>query len=104
MPITTLQKVKSSLQISGTNKDAAITELMPLVEDWIKGYCNNEYKNTDGTDNFPPGYELIAIKMIEHNLNQKAGVSAESLSRHSVTFSEDYPKSITKGLRRRLAW
>lgn len=104
MPITTLQKVKSSLQISGTNKDTVITELIPLVEDWIKGYCNNEYKTVDDKDAFPPGYELIAIKMIEYNLNQKSGVSAESLSRHSVTFTEDYPKSITKGLKRRLAW
>jgi Phage gp6-like head-tail connector protein len=99
MPITTLQKVKSSLQISGTNKDTVITELIPLVEDWIKGYCNQTY-----TEGFPAGYELIAIKMIEFNLNQKSGMSAESLSRHSVTFAEDYPKSITKGLRRRLAW
>lgn len=103
MPITTLQKVKTSLQISGTNKDAAISELIPLVEDWIKGYCNNDYL-VDGVENYPFGYELIAIKMIEYNLNQKSGVSAESLSRHSVTFTEDYPKSITKGLRRRLAW
>ncbi|CAM3729941.1 phage head-tail connector protein [Mesobacillus zeae] len=99
MSITTLQKAKNVLGISGTNKDERITELILLVEDWIKGYCNNDY-----VDGYPTGYELIATKMIEYNLNQKAGVSAESLSRYSATFSEDYPKSITKGLRRRLTW
>lgn len=101
MPITTLQKVRNQVKTSAS--DAQIEELIVLVEGWIKGYCNNAYL-VDGVETYPSGYELIAIKMIEYNLNQKSGVSAESLSRHSVTFTEDYPKSITKGLRRRLAW
>jgi hypothetical protein len=96
--ITTLNKVKSVLPQSGAS-DEAIVELIQLVEDWIKGYCQDDY-----AEGFPPGYELIAIKMIEFNLNQKAGYASESLSRHSVSFVEDYPKSITKGLRRRLSW
>ncbi len=96
--ITTLEKVKSVLQLSGNQKDNAIVELIPLVEDWIKGYCNDDFVE------IPPGYELIAIKMIEFNLNQKSGVESESLSRHSVTFSTEYPSSITKGLRRKVSW
>lgn len=96
--ITTLEKVKNVLQISGNQKDNAIIELIPLVEEWIKGYTNDNFVET------PPGYELIAIKMIEFNLNQRTGVTSESLSRHSVTFETDYPATITKGLRRRLKW
>lgn len=97
--ITSLNKVKSVLQINGTNKDAAIAELIPLVEEWISGYCNQTF-----ADSYPAGYELIAIKMIEFNLNQKSGKTSESLSRHSITFETDYPSNITKGLRRRLKW
>jgi hypothetical protein len=96
--ITNLDKVKSVLQINGTNKDLAILELIPLVEEWIKGYCNHDFTET------PPGYELIAIKMIEFNLNQKAGLTNEGLSRHSVGFATEYPLSITKGLRRKVSW
>jgi len=96
--ITSLDKVKSVLQLSGNQKDNAIAELIPLVEDWIKGYCNDDFVEP------PQGYELIAIKMIEFNLNQKSGVESESLSRHSVTFATEYPLSITKGLRRKIAW
>jgi hypothetical protein len=96
--ITTLEKVKNVLQLSGNQKDNAIVELIPLVEDWIKGYCNDDFTEV------PPGYELIAIKMIEFNLNQKSGIESESLSRHSVTFATEYPSSITKGLRRKIAW
>jgi hypothetical protein len=90
--------VKSVLQINGNNKDGALADLIDLVEDFIKGYCNDDYIN-----GFPPGYELIAIKMIEFNMN-KAGVTQESLSRWSATFETDYPKSITKGLKRKVSW
>lgn len=72
--------------------------MIPLVEDWIKGYCNNDY-----TEGYPPGYELIAIKMIEFNKN-KAGATSETVSRVSYSFETDYPKSITKGLKRKLSW
>jgi hypothetical protein len=98
MTITTLEKTKNVLQINGTNKDLVIIELIPMVEDWIKGYCNDDFTET------PPGYELIAIKIIEFNLNQKAGFASEGLSRHSVSFATDYPTSITKGLRRKMRW
>lgn len=104
MPITTLQKVKTILNLSGTNKDEAIDLLIPLVGDWIQQYCNNDFKNEEDESVYPPGYELIAIKMIEYNLNQKTGITQESLSRHSVSFSDDYPKSIVKGLKRRVSW
>jgi hypothetical protein len=96
--ITTLKQVRNVLP-NVSQKDETIIEMIQLVEDWIKGYCQDDY-----AEGYPPGYELIAIKMIEFNLNQKAGYASESLSRHSVSFLEDYPKSITKGLRRRLSW
>jgi hypothetical protein len=96
--ITSLEKVKSVLNLSGNQRDNQIIEYIPLVEEWIKGYCQDDFVET------PPGYELIAIKMIEFNLNQKAGYTSEGLSRHSVSFAEDYPATITKGLRRKLSW
>lgn len=111
MPITTLQKVKSSLQISGTNKDTTITELIPLVEDWIKGYCNNDFKTEEGVDNFPADYESIAIEMIANDLNKlsKSGVQSESLGRYDVQYvagvtAQRYPQSVTRRLRRKLRW
>lgn len=106
MAITTLEKVKSILQIKGTNKDAAITELIPLVEDYIRNYCNDEF-----IDGFPLDYESIAIEMIANDLTKlpKQGIQSESLSRYSVQYiagatSQRYPESVTRRLRRKLRW
>lgn len=94
--ITTLERVKTVLSLNGNQKDQAINELIPLVEEWLKGYCN--------VAELPIDYELNVIKMIEYNLNTKAGYQSESLSRHSVSFVTDYPPSVLKGLRRKLIW
>jgi hypothetical protein len=94
--ITTLEKVKSVLNLNGNQKDNQILEYIPLVEEWIKSYCN--------ISEIPNSYELIAIKMIEFNLNQKAGLASEGLSRHSVSFQSEYPSNVTKGLKRKLPW
>ncbi|MDF2790817.1 MAG: hypothetical protein K0S80_3918 [Neobacillus sp.] len=106
MAITTLGKVKTVLNISKENKDDAIIELIPLVEEWIKGYCNDTF-----TDGFPPDYESIAIEMIANDLTKlpKQGIQSESLGRYNVQYvagvtAQRYPESITRHLRRKMRW
>lgn len=94
--MVTLEQIKSALGIKTNSKDEQITSLIPLVEDFIKGYCNIQ--------EVPTEYHLNAIKMIEYNLNTKSGVQSESLSRHSISFTNDYPQDVLKGLRRKLRW
>lgn len=107
--ITTLEKVKQTLNLKGKQKDEQITSLIPLVEEWIAGYTNQDMPDEDGK--YPRGYEKIAIKMIAYDLNnlEKQGIQSETLSRHSITYasgasSRDYPVDVTKGLRRQLRW
>ena len=95
--ITTLSKVKTILNPKAS--DDQISELIPLVEEWIEGYCNTRF---DGE--YPPGYERIAINLIGYELARKHGIKSESLSRYSVTYDDDYPPTLTKGLRRKLRW
>lgn len=105
MAITTVEEVQDTLGIKG--KDEQIAELIPQVEEWIKGYTNKDMPDEEG--NYPPGYKKVAIEMIGYDLNNiaKQGIKSESLSRHSVTYASEtgsYPVAITKGLRRRLRW
>lgn|SRR5690625_753878 len=107
MAITTVEEFKKATGIEG--KDEQVQELIPLVEDWIKGYTNQDMPDKDGK--YPQGYKKIAIKMISYDLNNlaKQGIQSEKLSRHSISYavgslSRDYPIDVTKGLRRRLRW
>lgn len=90
----TLDDFKNATGIK--NKDEQIEALLPIVEEHIKGYCNIK--------EVPLEYHMNAIKMVEYQLNTKAGLTSESLSRHSVSFANNYPEECTKGLRRRLRW
>lgn len=92
--MVTYVQVQRALGIKG--KEDQIEELIPLVYDYIKSYCN--------ITEVPKEYDLNAIKMIEYQLNTKAGIQSESLSRHSVSYTNDYPQDVLKGLRRRLKW
>jgi len=95
-PILSKKEVKTALNIKSDNKDGQIEAWIPIVEDFVKGYCNIE--------EIPDEYKLNMIKMIEYNLVNKSGVTSESLSRYSVSYLNDYPVSVLKGLRRRLRW
>lgn len=92
--MVTLEQVKTITGI--TNKDEQIIELIPIVESHIKGYCN--------ITEIPDDYDMNVVKMIEFQLNTKSGVASESLSRYSVSYADNYPSDVLKGLRRRLRW
>jgi Phage gp6-like head-tail connector protein len=96
--ITTLSKVKTTLNLNGN--DQQISELIPLVEEWMEGYCNDDFS----IYGYPKGYEKIAINLVGYDLNRKYGIKSESLSRYSVTYEEDYPPALLKGLKRKLRW
>jgi hypothetical protein len=109
--ITTLEQVKLVLGITTDTKDTLIEALIPLVEaDYL--FIRNKAFDTDdeGAIVYPIGSEGVAIRMIGYQLNVQGqqGVSAESLSRHSITYQVGtgtgamalYPASISAGIKR----
>ena len=94
--MVTVDKVKVLINANPIPSDERIQALIELSEQWIKGYCNIK--------EIPDEYDRNIIKMVEFDLNRKSGLQSESLSRHSVSYSTDYPPDILKGLRRRLRW
>lgn len=110
MAITTAERVKLYLGITDTTKDALIAMLIPLVEsDFLR--IRNKAFDTDDNDDiiYPDGAELTAIKMIGYLLYDSkkhgtaAAVKSESLSRHSITFTdlvEQYPAGLVSSIQR----
>lgn len=106
--ITTLESVKAVLCIDGTDKDAQIIALIPLVEaDYLAIRRKAFDVDDEGAIVYPNGSELTAIKMIEYHIlgkpiNGVAGtVSSESLSRYSVSYTTltgSYPTPILNSI------
>jgi len=55
------------------------------LKEWVKDYCNDQFLDKDGNENIPAGVELIIDRALEH-MGKEAGIKAESLGDHSITF------------------
>lgn len=101
MDITTLAEVKTLLQITDTSKDALIEMLIPIVQDDLLTYLNNDFP-----DGYPSALKLYVANMINYRLQKpKDNVKSESIDDYSVTYNNNsadmiagYPTSIMSGL------
>ena len=108
--ITTLEKVKLILGITGDSKDALIIAMIPIVEEDYLAIRNKAFDVVDDEIVYPVGAEGTAIRMIGYKLNTlgQDGIASESLSRHSISYQQGsgtgvaglYPASVIGGIKR----
>lgn len=89
----TVDEVKTLLRISGTEYDAYLNTILPMAKEYVTTYCNRDFTDDEGNEAFPGGVKLAIAKICEFHMKQ-AGVASETLARHSVTYTTDYPKEI----------
>lgn len=100
MPLITLEEFKALKGIAETSKDIQISAMIPVVEGYIKGYCNDDFLADDGSEAWPAGLKLVAADMIEFHMTTSPGITSQSLEGNSVSYATDYPETILKQLRR----
>ena len=93
MAITTIDNIKSILQLENTSKDLSIMAMIPMAEAFIQDYCNDEF-----LDGYPKGLELAAIRMIAYNLTVKPGITKKVIGDAEVDFNPEYPADILSSL------
>lgn len=93
MAITTIDNIKAVLQIEDTSKDLTISAMIPMIEEFVKDYCNNDF-----IDGFPKGLELSAIRMIAFNLFVKPGITKQAIGDVEVDYEPTYPADILSNL------
>jgi hypothetical protein len=75
----------------GSDQDEMITFYIPIVEDTVKEYCNNDFKDSTGAEVYPAALKPVAAQMIYKfitGIKQQGGaVKSESWSRYSVTYA-----------------
>ncbi|SFJ83176.1 head-tail connector protein [Thermoflavimicrobium dichotomicum] len=89
----TVDEVKALLRISGTQHDSYLSVILPMAKEFVTTYCNREFKDDQGAESFPDGVKIAIAKICEFHMKQ-SGVQSETLARHSVTYSNEYPSEI----------
>jgi hypothetical protein len=91
----TVNEVKVLLRIQSDTDDAYLAAMLPLVEEYVVEYCNQDFKDATGVVVFPGGVKIAIAKMCQYQMRE-SGVQSESLARHSVTYDgSKMPSDIT---------
>jgi hypothetical protein len=96
----TVDEVKALLRIEPTNtkNDAYLTAVLPLVEDYVKGYCNNQFLNDLGETVYPGSVQLAIAQLCRWHM--RAGqVQVENMRNNSSLSLEQYPSDLLRSLR-----
>ena len=91
--MTTLQRVKTLLNITDTSKDALLTELISDAEEFAKTYCNN----ADVVSLV--GAAIVQMVVYAYNRIGSEGLNSENYSGVSFSYTVGYPDDILKQLR-----
>jgi hypothetical protein len=101
MAVITLTEAKVLLQITSTTQDALITALIPIIEDEIREYTNQNWTDAPDAPSWQAWMKLPVSRMIGYNLNKNAGngLQSESVGTYSYTKAAmigAYPAEIMK--------
>lgn len=78
----TLEELKTRLGITNDSQDAILSVQLEDVIDYVKEYCNNDFK-----DGFPSGVKR-AIALLVRSLSEDSSVQSQRLGDMSKTFFE----------------
>lgn len=103
MAIITRDEVKTLLSIpsTDTSRDDFIDTMIPVVEDFVKEYCANDFFDDDGVESFPAGIKLPVARLIGHDLRAMSlssgdkDVTAEWLGEYSIKYAVGSRESLT---------
>ena len=106
MAVITLAEYKTIRGITGTTQDAQISALIPIVQDEIIQFCNQDWDAGTADEDFPDGLKTVSANMITYQMSgaQAGGKKSESIDGYSYTRDDvgdsGYPVGIEKGLAR----
>lgn len=106
MAVITLAEYKAIRGISGTTQDTQISALIPIVQDEIIAFCNQDWGAGTADEIFPASLKGTAADMITYRMagGLSSGKKSESIDGYSYARDDigdsGYPVGIEKGLAR----
>ena len=107
--ILTVEELKKYIETDET--DEVLAAWLEALEQMIQGYTHNNFRKymQEGVIVYPADIKMGVVNLIkwELGMRSKAGIASESISRHSVTYSDmtgdnsimGYPKAFMGFLR-----
>lgn len=92
----TLEEAKLLIGTTSTSKDNYYLSMLPIVEDYIENYCNDNFLvqtswgSTSYAKDYPEGIKLYIAKKLT-SYEQESGIMSESIGDYSVTFGSEDP-------------
>lgn len=93
-----MQSVKTLLGITTDKHDGYLAEMIPILTDYAKEYCNNSFSNSLNEEQLPGSVMLFVAKAAQFNMNP-AGITSRSMGGASYSYDTDFPEAIMKMLR-----
>jgi hypothetical protein len=94
----TIEEVKALLRIENTKNDTYLAAVLPLIEDYVKGYCNQDFKNDLGATVYPGSVQLAIAQLCRWHM--RAGqIQVETARTGSSVNLEQYPADLLRSLR-----
>ena len=93
-----LASVKNLIGITTEKHDAYLAEMIPILTDYAKEFCNNKFLDENNQEALPGSVRLFIAKAAQFNMNP-AGIKGRSMGGASYSYDTDFPESIMKLLR-----
>lgn len=93
-----LASVKNLLGITTDKHDGYLTEIIPILTDYAKEFCNNLFLDDNNVEVLPGSVRLFIAKAAQFNMNP-SGIKGRSMGGASYSYEMDFPESILRLLR-----
>lgn len=91
-------EVKKILQWKTTKHDDYLDTMVPLLEEWVKEYANQDFKNALEETEIPSGVKIFIAKACEYNV-APSNLQSRNMGSVSYTYNLDFPPSILRYLK-----
>jgi hypothetical protein len=94
-----IDEVKTILRIQDGGHDMYFSVMVPILEEYVVGHCNNRFTADEhGEIVFPGPVKLFIAKAAEYNM-QKSGLKGRTMGTVSYTYDLDFPPTLHQYLR-----
>ena len=92
-----LDQVKNLLGLSTNKHDLFIDAMIPILVEFAKEHCNNQFLE-NGKEKLPGPVKLFVARAIQFNMNP-TGITGRSMGGASYSYETDFPPALMRLLR-----